>query len=446
LILLAILLFSVVGCAYFNTFANARQAFRKAEEAALDRNGNLSSAARRDYDQCVRKCQKLLDEYPESKWADDALFLMSRAFFNKKEYGRCLRRLNELRERFPEHPFQEEGLFMRGVCYLERDDESRAITELERLEEEFPKSDFLAEGIYRIAEAEFRLNNWEAAIEAYGRLLSRFKKSEWNDLSRMQRAKSWQKLGQTKEVLLETEALDEVGVDRGIVFEGQVLRVETLLEIGSLQEADSLLRDLEKVAENFQSRGPVLLLQSRVLEGEEDLEGAVTILENVITEFPRSLSSSEAWYRIGLIRQIREGRLEEAAEAFGKSMAETSGSIFGGLAASRKVALEEFIKARETMSDAEGDSSAAEARFRLAENQFLRLEDSESALQEYESLLRDFPDSPWAEKAAFARCYLYRYVFADTSAALEASEELLENYPDCEAVDWVKNWKQELSP
>ena len=74
----------------------------------------------------------------------------------------------------------------------------------------------------------------------------------------------------------------------------------------------------------------------------------------------------------------------------------------------------------------------------------LLLDDPLAALDEYRGLFEEFPESPWAPRAAYAVCYIYRYNFADTTAALDAAALLLDRYPDSEAVDWVKSWESEL--
>ena len=444
LLLLAGLAALSAGCAYFNTFANAKKFFREGENTPLDARGNLPPSARRSFDECVAKCQKVIDEYPDSRWVDDAYFLMSKAYFQKKEYGRCLARLDELDRLFPENEFAEESLYMRGVCHLEREDEARAIAAFQRLEEGFPGSEHLAEGMFRGAEAEYRLGNWDKAIEGYGRLLDSFEKSDWNDEARLKRGMARREQKDHRGAADELALLAERGGDRGTVFEGQVLRVRSLMELREHEKADSLLGELESVADFFQRRGEVMLLMAEIRERENELDRAIPLLENVASEFPNTPEAAEALYRIGIIRQVRQGDSEAALEAFQSASEQAGGSVYGGMAQERRRALEEILSVRESLESAEGDSTAAEARFRLAENQLLLLGDSRAALDEYRGLLEEFPDSPWAPRAAYALCYIYRYEMADTLAALGAADRLMEDYPESEPVAWVRGWRAEL--
>ena len=437
------------GCAYFNTFSNAKRAFHEAERTPLAPDGRVTPSGRKAYDTCVEKCKKLLELYPESKWVDDTLYLMSRAYFGKAEYGSCLRRLDDLDERFPEHRWQEPALYMRGVCLLEDGDEASAIATLERLQERYPRSKHLAEGMYRRGEAEYRLGNWAAATAAYRRLLESLDESDFHDAARLKIAMAQRELGQDSLAVTSLADLAAVGRDRRKVFEGQLTAAEILLEQRRLAECGKLLEELEPIAENFQSRAQVLLLKARLTEIEERHEESVILFENVATEFPRSNPAAEAWYRIGLIRQNRQGDLAQAIQAYDQATKEVPRSLFGDLAVSKRRAAQEVIDVQARFGAMPADSLGAERealQFRLAENQFLRLDNPQQAQGEYARLLVDHPESAFAPQAAYAVAYISRYSLADSAVARWAVALLLERYSESEAASFVAAWPALLGP
>ena len=63
------------GCAYYNTFYNAKQAYKDAEEAGknVDQRSWPTAAQRPKYSLCISKCELLLEEHPNSNHVDDAL-------------------------------------------------------------------------------------------------------------------------------------------------------------------------------------------------------------------------------------------------------------------------------------------------------------------------------------------------------------------------------------
>lgn len=446
-LLLVLTLAGLGGCAYFNTYTNARRFLREAETTALGPDGRITPGARKAYDSSIEKCKKLIELYPESKWVDDTLYLMSRAYFGKGEYGSCLRRLDELDERFPEHDWQETVLYMRGVSLLEEGDEAKAIVALERLQERFPRSKHLAEGLFRRGEAEYRLGNWAAAETAYGRLLASMAQSDFHDAARLKIALAQREQKQDSLAVETLAALAREGRDRRKAFEGQLTAVEILLEQRRHDECATVIAEIEPAAESFQSRAPVLLLKGRLAEARGEFDEAIALFENVVTEFPKSNHSAEAFYRIGLLRQNRQGNLAEAIQAYDNSTKEVPRSVFSDLAANKRRAAQEVLDVQQRFGTMAADSTGAERaglQFRLAENQFLGLENPQSAMGEYARVIDAYPESAFAPQAAYAIAYLARYSLADSAVARWAVALLDARYPDSEAAQFVAGWAAAL--
>lgn len=85
--------------AYYNTYYNAKRAFDEAQRtgartaAAVDRTRYLAvypvpdgRAQQAAYDAIIRRSADLLRKHPDSKWADDALFLIGRSYFMQGQY------------------------------------------------------------------------------------------------------------------------------------------------------------------------------------------------------------------------------------------------------------------------------------------------------------------------------------------------------------------------
>jgi tetratricopeptide (TPR) repeat protein len=55
----------------------------------------------REYEQCRREARALLDAYPESEWADDALFLVATSWQIEGKHREAIGAFEEIRARFP---------------------------------------------------------------------------------------------------------------------------------------------------------------------------------------------------------------------------------------------------------------------------------------------------------------------------------------------------------
>ncbi|HEX38173.1 MAG TPA: tetratricopeptide repeat protein [Candidatus Cloacimonetes bacterium] len=92
ILLIAILLAS---CVYFNTFYNAKRYYAEALEAKSQNKGKLTSNIREKLDISIGKCAYIIQEYPKSKWVDNAILLMGQCFYEQGNYIKALRKFQE---------------------------------------------------------------------------------------------------------------------------------------------------------------------------------------------------------------------------------------------------------------------------------------------------------------------------------------------------------------
>ena len=131
-----LLLLMSTGCAYYNTFFNAKKYFKEAEEERIKRLENLkkrgqnssqqrrgldkpSSSELKKYDQSIEKASKVLEIYPKSKYVDDALFLLGKCFYQKEDYSKAKRKFLELIANFPGSKFVSESQLWLGKTNIE---------------------------------------------------------------------------------------------------------------------------------------------------------------------------------------------------------------------------------------------------------------------------------------------------------------------------------------
>ncbi len=93
------LLLLVQGCAYFNTFYNAQEHYKDAEKIRIENFGNqLPSRAIQEYEKAIEKSQKVLTDYSDSKYVNDALLLKGKSHFFKREYDSAKEAFDKLKE------------------------------------------------------------------------------------------------------------------------------------------------------------------------------------------------------------------------------------------------------------------------------------------------------------------------------------------------------------
>ena len=136
-IILLILTFSI-GCGKREKALSAREYFDQGAEYFRERNFALGAL----------EFQKVLEKYPESKWADNAQF----------------------------------GL---GLIYEEMGDYPRAVEELGKVVINYPKGDKASNALFGTGEIyERRLKNNSQAIETYQKLVDNYPGSRWAPMAR----------------------------------------------------------------------------------------------------------------------------------------------------------------------------------------------------------------------------------------------------------------------
>ena len=85
--------FLVVGCAYFNSLYNARRAFEEAQAARLEARPVEAASA---YREAIDKAARSYRSDQGGRWADDALYIMGRAYFHSGDWTRSQAALERL--------------------------------------------------------------------------------------------------------------------------------------------------------------------------------------------------------------------------------------------------------------------------------------------------------------------------------------------------------------
>ena len=103
----------VLSCAYFNTVYNAKTYFHEGEK--LVRHDTLSIDSD-NFDKAIEKSTAIIVRYPDTRWIDDALFMMGASYYYKGDYSRAVEKLDFLVQNYPESGFYYEAQYLIGLA------------------------------------------------------------------------------------------------------------------------------------------------------------------------------------------------------------------------------------------------------------------------------------------------------------------------------------------
>ncbi len=157
------------SCAYFNTFHNTKSLYNNAKKEREKRKDNkITPAERKLYDETITKASKILELYPNSKYVDDALFILGESFYHKGESIKAQRKFQELITYFPSSDY-----FLRAKVWLAktnvklRDYAAARVILNELLAQSELDKEAAEEAHFNLGEIQFSQGFYEEAAKAY---------------------------------------------------------------------------------------------------------------------------------------------------------------------------------------------------------------------------------------------------------------------------------------
>ena len=475
---------SASACVYFNTFYNAKKFYRQAEKERLaheeayagwafdaagpERQRQRSGQADQLYDKAARKASKVLDKYKESDLVDDAMFLMSKAFYWRGEYLRAVQSLRDLETNFPASEFYHQARYWRAQCLEAQRIYAQAQQLYRALLDEAPVEVAVLAGL-RLGEMAYDREDYVAAIQEFRATLEAYPQSDlgaqlWLRLGEAQMALEEQnRFGEALESFRQTLAADP---DPDQEYRARLNSGRAHYAQGDEETALEVYIDLLKEGKfrNFEGRTRLLIGES--YQDHRLLDEALAEYEQVRDDFPGTPSAAMALYRTGLLQLQEYGETELASEYFAEANRENPGSQAVLLAQEMLGYLGRLKQFQERVHYADSlfaDSSGAvqgplvwsegwempvaddttrsdevvvarnlevlDHLFNACEIYRDDIGQPDSAVAYYQEVIRRFPDSDQLPRAIFSIAWIYREMRRDETAAAPYLQRLIEEFP-----------------
>ena len=427
LLVAAVLL--IAGCAYFNTFYNARAAYR--EGVKLNDQGQ-NTQAKAKFDKAIEKSALVIKRWPKSRWVDDALFLVGLSYYQEGQYDKAIREFDQLSLAFPNSAFVPRGELHRGLALLADRQYGTARVALDAVKQKYPK--LADEATYNLARSFMDRKELERGTDSLSAFLERFPKSRF----RMQAAKQLADGSFTLRRYADAEKwystyarLTDDPKQRALA----TLRIAACrYEQGKQQEAIAEVNDVLGRYAELDDEANLLFGKALTATGKQAEALGVWAKVNGSSDL-----GAEAAFRIGKAYEEASG-FDKARAYYDTARIRRVNSDYGVLAVKR-LALLDALAARTSGRKVGGDTlTPAEAMFLVAEVNNLNLGDFDKAMDLYQKVHDSFPDTDWAAKALFAKAWILRNVKSDTAGAEPLLREEISEYPETEYADESRRW------
>lgn len=458
----SLILFTLVcvifGCAYYNTFYNARQAFKEGERIRLSQqmpDGGLPPQAVASYELAVENAGLVLRDHPGSSYVDDALVLIGDVRAIQGQHQQAIKRYEQVLRLFPDGELTGHCVFSLGNSLLNAGDSTRADELLDRFVSEFPGSDRFPDALMLRGKIALGGGRYGEAVARFQEVLETRPGDEREAEARYYIARARLEAHRFAEAREQLAQAIEQARTRKLKFEAGFLLGESLRREGDLPAA---LGTYESLLDQraFSDYHPEVMLAIAACLAEMDLnESAVSTYESLITRFESDRSHAEevsrAMFELGELYRI-EGDLDLTEQWYDEARRKSPRSFWVGDEADRKHrAIRELrrldgnlgnllaaMEALESTGDPESTTSsnyekltadAVGLRYQVAELYLFQLEMADSALSQYRAIEDGSKDPSMAAKAAFARGWILDEMLNDTDNAHSVFDSISVRYP-----------------
>jgi TolA-binding protein len=421
------------SCAYYNTFFDAQKYYKQAERSRTDRTENTPTAVEiSNYEKCIRQCSKVIADYPNSKYVDDAMHLMAESFFYWGRYEEAMKWYKQQLESYPASELTRDSRFMIARCHIELGeyvDAENALTELltTAKPQEAVRIEFaLSEVAVQRGETDEAVRHLRALLE--GKASSRMKLDAYMGLG---------------DAYFAEGAYDSAAISYEEVAKGsdkQEERVDARTKMGKAWQArgdyekalDIYSQLLLSVDKSGKKKGDVreatlLLRMGECYNSLGDNDKALELFDRVMEDFPKTASAAEAEFLTGYTYEIYLEDIDRAKISYDRVPSHFARSVFVDEAERRSEGLgklKQYLDEGGTKTEIEGEPT-----FLSAELNLFQLNKPQKALELYREVEASYPDSPLAPKAAYAAAWVLVNKLDKADEGMAEYRRVVEEYP-----------------
>jgi len=444
------------GCAYFNTFYNARQYYEEAEKLRLEKDGeSIPITAMDKYGKTITKCKKVIDDFPDSKFVIEAHLLMAKARYYRSDYDLAIIDLNIVQSE-GKGKNVEESRYWRALCKWKKGSVRAALDELNELLDNSTSKGIQSKCYLSLAEIAKESNDIDLSIshlqKAAKLTVERDEKGViYGRLSEMAFNRQDYELAKNGYNNVISHSLSKEKIENAHLQILKILRMqknykEAQKKIKSMLVDDKFLRiagDLElELVQLYRAQGETSEIETR--------------LESIVNDYQRTSVSAEAYYQLGQIYTSEKWDMEKAKEFFEMVSKESGRSLFSPMAKNYVNAIVEYQKTNKDLeihmqmdrSESEINNDEAidstklfvsqkerpsrtvpELYYQLADLEAFTFNRYDESKVLFDKIINEHPESMFNSKSMFALVFVH-YSLKDSTSALKVKNELLNLFPD----------------
>ncbi len=348
---------------YFNTFYNAQRAYLEAEDAFFtarreynDRGNTaapfvMPSAARQKFQTSIEKNSKVLSFYPESKWVDDALLMIGKAYFYMQDDVRAERKFLELAAQFPNSSRIPESRFWlgRSLFRQKKYQAGQEILESVISSSASTDSDLSGRAAHEIGTYYFSIADYAAAGKYFAVAADRLDDAELRAQTLFQIGRCFLETKDYRQAELAFASAADASPYYTLLFQAQLQMIKAQAFQERYDDAEASLESMLRDSKNIEFAGIIHFEIGKLLEQQGKLPDAMEKYRYIDTAFARTDVAAQSYFRLGKYYETVEVNYDSALSMYQKAKTEFAGSEVTPLASQKYDIYLKYVNLRNDM-------------------------------------------------------------------------------------------------
>ncbi|MCF7823791.1 MAG: tetratricopeptide repeat protein [Candidatus Marinimicrobia bacterium] len=319
-LLFILALISSIGlysCAYFNTFYNAEQYFDQAQR--LTKENQLERVSKEElnlYTKTIEKSKKLIQNYPESKYCDDAQFLIAKSYYFRGDYSIAKTNFEILASEFTDSPFSKQVPLWIGRCLLKTGDLEMARHEASRMIRGNSEGSLKADAFLMMGEIAIQQDSLDLAEEYLRRVIDISPDGYTKAQAQFQIGKMREGQNDHQGALDAYRAVSHFDPSESLKVEAIIRQTSMLKALGKDEEAVEMIVGMLQSEKFVDIRGQLELELGKLFTSLGQIYKAESKFMSIVENYTREEIAAEADYYLGDLYLTHIMNYQAAREAF----------------------------------------------------------------------------------------------------------------------------------
>ncbi|HET6568665.1 MAG TPA: tetratricopeptide repeat protein [Rhodothermales bacterium] len=401
-------------------------------------------------DRAIATFQQLLQQYPQSQWAEEAQYKIGSLYFQTQQYDQAIAEYQKLIDTWPRDPLAARAQYSIGDALYNAGRLDEAVTAYRAVLDDYPKSPFTGEAASSIQFALMSAGKKQQAKQILDSYTKNNPDSPVTEELRFRQAEVAYQSGDTDEALRAFKDFVSVGNDPALLADAYYYMAEILVARGHDSEAEAYIRRIIQDYEDSPRRADAALLRGNLYLSKQLYSDAIDNFRLAESDDNGSLrTKTEARY--GEARALLGlGQTDEAEKLLGDALQQDpnspeAASALLGIAQlyEQQNRTEDALRYYRQVVDQSRDDTGAEALYRLG-NLLLETGDADAAVKELDRIPALYPDFPkWIAQGYLTEAKAYQ-ALNQTSDAARMYDLVINRFGDTEYARTAKAEKESL--